>query len=107
MMLAAADYGLDSKSPPPPDLELAFACKRWNSLPEAGGLLDQPAGLIQRMTVAENIYNAFRAMVTAKNAAKFADDNPGVMDLIENVTRLREEYGMAHNTNNNTGGDNG
>jgi len=77
--LAAADYAdgkrvkdehgndvLDGRGNPvtvlPPDeLRLAFRCQQWGTLPHSGGLLDQPAGLVERMTIAVNVYNAMKA----------------------------------------------
>lgn len=89
MMLAAADYG-EGNGDPPPELELVFRCRRWNSLPEAGGLNDQPAGLIQRMSVAENVYQAFHGMTNANDLAKWSDANPQMVKLLEAVYRLRK-----------------
>lgn len=92
-MLAAAEYGEDGEKAPPPELELAFSCHRWNTLPEAGGLLDQPAGMMRRMSIVENIYNAFHGLRQAKDYAKFGDDNPQAMRVIENIYKLRKEHG--------------
>lgn len=61
-MLAAADYA-EGKSAPPDELRLAFRCQQWNALPSAGGILDQPAGLVERMTVASNVYYAWKAYI--------------------------------------------
>jgi len=35
---------------------MAWQCERWNALPEAGGLFDQDAKLMTRMTALSNIY---------------------------------------------------
>ena len=43
--------------PLPPDLRLAWDCQRWGALPEAGGVLDQDAGLMDRMAALSNVYN--------------------------------------------------
>jgi len=55
-----ADYA-DGKGSPPDELRLAFRCQQWGTLPHSGGLLDQPAGLVERMTIAVNVYNAMKA----------------------------------------------
>ena len=49
IILAAARHGADSSAPPPPELELKRYCLEYHALPCAGGLLDQPAGLLRRM----------------------------------------------------------
>ena len=43
--------------PPPQELKTAWLCEQWNSLPEEGGVYDQDARLISRMTACRNIYN--------------------------------------------------
>lgn len=43
----------------PKYLEIAMDCKEWNTLPLAGGWLDQPAALTSRMKVAYKLYNGF------------------------------------------------
>jgi len=35
---------------------MAWRCKSWNALPEAGGMMDQDARLMYRMGVLERIY---------------------------------------------------
>jgi hypothetical protein len=45
----------------PPELELGLMCERWGTLPEAGGVLDQPYGLLQKMSYALNIYRAIQS----------------------------------------------
>jgi hypothetical protein len=42
---------------PPPELLTAWACQRWNCLPETGAYFDQDYTLIKRMTAFSNIYN--------------------------------------------------
>ena len=44
-------------SPPPAELTLAWQCKRWNALPEAGGLYVQDYRTIHLMTALSNIYD--------------------------------------------------
>jgi len=90
-MFAAARCATETPAPEPPQaLWLAWQCHRWGSLPEAGGLLDQPAGLLQRMSVAENVYNAFVALgrVPAGTVAKWVDENPQTWAIIDEVETL-------------------
>jgi len=73
-------------------VELTYA---WNSemfggLPEAGGQLDQPAGLLARMRAAVNTYNAWIAWKRGghKDAKKFMDNNPGAWEIVKRVMEL-------------------
>lgn len=106
MILAAADYGEEPSGEPPPELGLALSCHRWNSLPEAGGLLDQPAGLMRRLAIVENIYNTFKALKASNNYAEFGDKNPGAVKLIEEITRMRAENDKVASMSA-TGGEHG
>jgi hypothetical protein len=93
MILAAADYGR-GEGEPPPELELALQAHRWGVLPEAGGLRDQPAGLLRRMTAAENVYNVYVALEHSDDYAKFINANPGAARMIEMVNGLRGKHGV-------------
>ena len=42
----------------PPELRTAFDVRRWGTLPEAGGLYDQSARLMYRMSLFDNVYKA-------------------------------------------------
>lgn len=46
---------MDAGGPPPPELRLAWLCKRWGGLPAAGGLLDQDYQMLYRMTALSNV----------------------------------------------------
>jgi len=47
-------------------LALAWACKSWQTLPEAGGYYDQPWATMQNMNAAQNVYNSVIAVRRAK-----------------------------------------
>jgi hypothetical protein len=87
--MAAADYA-EGEGEPPPELKTAMMCERWNTLPEAGGLLDQPAGLMERMTVLSNVNKTFRAMHASDDWTTWRKDNPDGAELIDEVNRLRK-----------------
>jgi hypothetical protein len=89
-MLAAADYA-EGEGNPPPELKLALSCEYWKCLPYGGGLLDQPAGLIGRMNLSRNVYDAFKAMKNSDNWAETAKDNPQMPDIIKQVEKLRRK----------------
>lgn len=50
--------GGDSDVPIPPELRLYWACQRFGGLPDAGAVFDQDAGLLSRMSILANIYDA-------------------------------------------------
>ena len=84
------DGGKVPQPSPPSELVLAWHCKEWNSLPYSGGLLDQPAGLMSRLSTLSSIHTAFRT---------WRDKKPGEEDKISEeifakinlVDKIREE----------------
>jgi hypothetical protein len=60
-------------------------------LPEAGGLRDQRAGEVERMTAALNTYDAVVAWRRAMqdNVAKWAKANPEAWRMVQRVLKLR------------------
>lgn len=42
--------------PPPPELDIGLNCQAWQTLPDAGGYLEQDYALMKRMNTALNIY---------------------------------------------------
>lgn len=49
----------EGQGAPPPELELYWQCTRYHALPRAGGVLDQPAGLMRRVGTAGSIYETW------------------------------------------------
>jgi len=92
MILAAAACA-DSEGPPPPELVLAQNARFWNKLPEPGGLRDQRAGELQRMTAALNVYETIRGFHASNNWEQWGRTNPGGSAILAYVLRLRREYG--------------
>lgn len=88
--MAAAEFAED-KGLPPDELRLAFRCQQWGTLPRSGGLLDQPAGIVERMTIALNVYNAVKAWrgAAANNAGEFIKNNPDAWRTMKMVMELR------------------
>jgi hypothetical protein len=56
----AARYG----EQPPPELSAYWLCKRFGGLPEAGGVLDQDAGMVNRMTACANAYDVIAHLIS-------------------------------------------
>ena len=94
MILAAADAA-EGLGPPPEELQLAWQVRRWHALPEPGGLLDQPAGLVERMAVAESVYQAVKAWRSAPEWGRWSVQNPDEWGVVQSVIELRkaEEHG--------------
>lgn len=57
-MIEAVVAVIDDGGPPPPILILAWDVERWGTLPEAGGLYDQDAAILNEMNVLGNVYKA-------------------------------------------------
>lgn len=93
-MWAAADAG-QYDAPPPRLLTHAWRIKRWGALPEAGGLLDQPAGLLQKLAYLSDVYNAHRAWRTALETqdsdglARWQQQHPDIMTLMADIREAR------------------
>jgi len=93
LILAAADAA-DNRGTPPPELRYAWQCQRWGSLPNAGGLRDQPMRLMADMPVALNVYNARRDYLYAlqnANIVTWTQQNKGKWDIIAAIFKLRKE----------------
>jgi hypothetical protein len=77
-------------APPPRELELAWQCKQFSCLPYSGGLLDQPAGLIHRMNVAYNVWDAVKTRQSYKEKqADFIKDHPDKQQICRMVEKIR------------------
>jgi hypothetical protein len=71
---------------------MAWACKTWGALPEAGGLLDQPAGLMKKMAHVSYTYDVIKGRTRAKDVIAWIDADPARYDY---YTWLKEL--MANN----------
>ena len=89
-MMAAADYA-EGKGTPPEELRLAFRCQQWGTLPCSGGLLDQPAGLVDRMTLVLNTHNAWGAWLKRDPGkdGEFVKAYPDTWRIVQHIIELR------------------
>jgi len=92
MILAAVNYA-EGKGPPPPDLLTAFAARRWGALPEAGGLRDQPAGELDRMSATLNAFDAWSAWMNRdpEPATEWVKANPEMWKLVQGLMGLKND----------------
>jgi hypothetical protein len=90
MMLAAADAA-EGVGGMPAELELALQCERWGSLPNAGGVLNQPMGLLARMSVALNVYNAFKSehQRGSSTLTEWSRSNPAAWHVVARIEKMR------------------
>lgn len=72
-------------------MTLALQNKSWGGLPDIGGLLDQEYGLLNRMTLAYNVFQAFHEAQKAPNLAEWAEKYPDSWDVITWVKELRRD----------------
>lgn len=75
------------------ELRMAWQCERWHALPEQGGLLDQPAGMLQRMAAMLNVYNAFKTFkASSGKLMALANSQPQVLALVRDIERMENEH---------------
>lgn len=102
MTLAAAAYGRalgqrQTNTPPPP-IELVAAWRtRDYGLPRGQGWRNEPAGYIDKMTHALNVYTAFKAFEERgendMTEHDFAEKYFDLWKIVIDVERLEREYG--------------
>lgn len=70
---------------------------RWGTMEEAGGLQDQPAGLVDRVTAAMNVYEAFKSYLANQGTkddperlVRWTKVSPGQMKIVAMVQRMRD-----------------
>jgi hypothetical protein len=89
-MLAAAECA-EHGSHPPPDLALAWSVERWQGF--AGILLEQDAGLVNRMQAALNVHSAYsqysQAVASGAKGADWASANPRAWAIIATVEGMK------------------
>lgn len=92
MILAAADYA-EGKGPPPLPLRYALQAHSYHALPEAGGLRDQPARLLNQMALCYNVYTVWRDFRYTADKTKWKKENP---DRWKIAVEVLKERGKRH-----------
>ncbi len=89
-MLAVVDY-VEGKGPPPPMLKLARRCERYRALPESGGVLEQEAGLLERMELAERVCATWQMWRTrqAGHEGEWAEAHPEEWQMVMAILELQ------------------
>jgi hypothetical protein len=97
ILIASADYARGEIAHPPELLELGFQVEQYGALPTAGGLYDQPAGLMQKLRMVMNVYHAHRQYYKNGNkpgeAAKWKQEHEDLYDIVLDIKELREQNG--------------
>lgn len=88
MILAAADLASNKSVEPPSDLITLWDWRDTGTPPNAGGLRDQPAGLLRRAKYLEAVYRVM-ARWYANGAKGFTDQD---REIFQRVLKLRKEH---------------
>jgi hypothetical protein len=75
---------------------MVFKCRNWNTLPQAGGYLDQPARLMNEMEASLNVYTRLKEYYDTEKRLKadpikwheWQKDN---MELVQAIIKLEKE----------------
>ena len=88
--MAVADAAQDSNAKPPPEVIMAGRIKQWGD-PWGGGWMSWPAGLITRLTIAENVTNALQSAANVKPGQwnTWAENHPGDAKIYDDILDLR------------------
>ena len=78
---------------------MAWWCTQWGALPEAGGLLDQPAGLLRKMSAVKNAYDTIASRRKTNNLIAWIDADP---QRYEYYLHIRELLNGDRKTTDNT-----
>ncbi|MEP7357860.1 MAG: hypothetical protein ABI847_11505 [Anaerolineales bacterium] len=65
--------------------------RTFGTLPEPGGLWDQPAGLLAKMRYAERVYNVFDTHNRAPDRKTWDGRNPGALKFKLAIEKMRRQ----------------
>lgn len=69
--------------------------RTFGTLPLLGGLWDQPAGLLARMSYADRVYQTFDTHNRAGDRKKWDERNPGALKFKLAVEKLRADASQS------------
>jgi hypothetical protein len=97
ILIAVADYAEGEARETPHLLELGFDVEHFGSLPLAGGLWDQPAGLMRKVRQVMNVYHAVKMEKRdgrkPGETAKWRKEHEDIWEIVSEINELRENYG--------------
>lgn len=81
---------LENEGEPPPELELAVMCQKWNTLPDAGGLYEQDARMMKRMAGVLAIQNALVRWrtLTGRNIHQLTEGERKILRMLKDMGLL-------------------
>ena len=87
------EYVDKQRTEPPPELEIGWNMRAFGGLPEAGGMLDQPVGLMKSVRVALNIESLWKTYKRIKpgDMGKWIKNNPDDWKTIKYIEELMDE----------------
>lgn len=89
-MVQYADAVIDGvDAAPPRELALYWQIRAYGSLPHAGGLLDQPAGLMARISTAGNVYTHYTAWYLAPSRNEWIAHNPQGWQVVKEAWKYK------------------
>ncbi len=101
MIRAVSAYAHDpERGVPPPELVKWREVRDTGALPVAGGLDDQPAGLVRRMRVAAHVAQVMPEFWKLPQP-QFEERYPGSMGLVKLVLKLQAEEAEARSVASN------
>jgi len=90
--LEAADSGQYGEPPPSELLSLALDCNKYNALPVAGQIGEQPAGLLEKLSKLSAVYKAFHGMIhTSLEMSEWTRTYPSMYELVTRVEIMRRD----------------
>lgn len=93
-IIETAEFSEGIRTSGPRLLLLAFQCEKYRSLPYSGGVLEQPAGLLDKMDTLKGIYRAYMIQAREGNKpgemAKWRKENEATWMIISDVERLKK-----------------
>lgn len=87
----------EGKAPPPDELKEWWLCEELHVLPEAGGLRDQPAGLMNRLRYYGHVYKAMKAWNSREPGKEkdFTDRYPEYWRIVQLVLDMEKTWAEA------------
>lgn len=86
------EYVDKQRTEPPPELEIGWNMRAFGGLPESGGMLDQPVGLMKSVRVALNIEGLWKTYRRIKpgDMGKWIKNNPDDWKTIKHIEELMD-----------------
>lgn len=81
---------VEESAPSPPELDMAFMVEKYHALPDAGGLYEQDARLMRRMSGVMNIYKALSRWrtLTGKQVHQLTEGERKILRLLKDMGLL-------------------